>query len=94
MDARRFYLTEDDQVVFFDGRRSRCLGHLASVMNGETSVAREAQAWWRAELASDEPIPSAPRTVGMDRRWISILDERERVHAVHVVRSGECGCPC
>ncbi len=64
MSIRKFYLTEADQIVFFDGRRHRCLGHLACVMNEQTAIAREAQAWWRDQLASDEPIPGVPVNVG------------------------------
>src|SRR5712692_7197690 len=56
MSIRKFYLTEASQIVFFDGRRHRCLGHLACVMHDQTPIAREAQAWWRDQLASDEPI--------------------------------------
>jgi hypothetical protein len=63
MSIRKFYITKGDQVVFFDGYRHRCLGHVASVMNEQlaiqSAIVREAQAWWRAEFASDIPQVSA-----------------------------------
>ena len=56
MSKQKLAITEDARVYRCNGTDRRFLGHLPYLVNEQTVSGRQVCAWWKAQVASDEPL--------------------------------------